>query len=327
MKIAQVSPYDIRSPGGVQAQVRGLAAALSDRGHAVDVIGPGAAGWEWLGPIVGIPSNGAVARVAIDPRVARRMSGHLRSYDVVHVHEPVMPMVGLAATRVDRPVVGTLHADPSRMARRLLALGYGRRALDRCGALVAVSPTAASAIPSREVTIIPNGVEDELFQPTDKDPHLVVFVGRDEPRKGLDVLLDAWPAVNGEAELAVISDRVEGPAGVRWLGQVADDERRQWMRRATVVVAPNVRGESFGMVVAEGLAAGAAVVASDLPAFRWVAGDGADYVAPNDSAALAQALADRLVRPVGSIQQRRRADRFRWAGIAAGYEDLYAAVG
>lgn len=329
MKIAEICPYDLGTPGGVQTQVRQLATELRQRGHEVAVVGPGAPGWEWLGPIVRVPSNDAVAPVAVGARVWRRLGEALEDFDALHVHEPLMPMVGPAAARSSVPALGTLHADPSHWIRLILAAGWGGRTRRRVAMLTAVSPVARSALARQEVEIIPNGVDTRLFRPSPRRSGRVLFVGRDEPRKGLDVLMAAWPSVQARvagAGLSVVSDRSTGPPGIEWLGQVDDTERTGLMRSAEVVCAPNLRGESFGMVVAEGLAAGCGIVASGLPAFRWVAGDSADFVPPGDTAALADALVARLRAPADPEAQRARAARFRWDVVADRYEHALSMI-
>lgn len=329
MRIAQVCPYDLTVPGGVQTQVRGLARELRRRGHDVDIVGPGAPGWEWLGPVASVPSNDAIARVAVSPLIRLRLPQALADFDIVHVHEPLMPMVSTAAARTPVPVVGTLHADPSPRIRRLLGAGYGRSVIKRMAVLTAVSPVARSALRLRAVQVIPNAIESELFQPGPKDARSVLFVGRDEPRKGLSVLIDAWEHVQevlGDARLQVISDRTSGPGAIEWLGPVSDAQRIERMRHAQVVCAPNLRGESFGMIVAEALGAGCSIVASDLPAFRWVAGSHADYVPPGDSQALAGQIVERLSRPHRQLEQRGGAARFRWEEVGERYEAVLAGV-
>lgn len=329
VRVAEVCPYDLAVPGGVQAQVHGLAGELNRRGHHVDVIGPGASGWEWIKPIVPVPSNDAVARVALGPHVTWRLPSLLSTYDVVHVHEPLMPLVSTAAARADVPVVGTFHADPSPPVRRLLRWGYGRSVLRRLAATTAVSPTARSALPDQDIDVIPNAVEDRLFEPSPKVDRSVLFIGRDEPRKGLSVLVEAWDSVRSrvpEARLTVISNRRSGPGHIEWLGRVDDARRTRELRRASVLCAPNRRGESFGMVVAEGLAAGCSVVASDLPAFHWVAGDKADYVAIDTPQQLADRIVHRLSSPRPVDEQRRWARRFRWDVVGDEYEAVLAGV-
>lgn len=328
MRVAQVCPYDLAVPGGVQAQVRGLAEWLTRAGHTADVIGPGRNGSLGLGRTTPIRVNGSVARIVLDPSIKNRLLSQLEKYDVVHVHEPLMPMVSRIATETGRPVVGTLHADPAPWTRRLLAAGMGRRVLDRCEVLTAVSPVAASAVTGR-LSLVPNGITDDLFEPGEKEAGLVLFVGQDEPRKGLDILLAAWPEVQAampHARLAVISGRASGSEHVTWLGRISDDERHAWLRRASVLVAPNRLGESFGMVVAEGLAAGCQVVASDLPAFRWVLAGHGVLVEPGNAAALGRGLLTALAGDHDADGSREAARRFAWSEVGAQYLNVLESV-
>ncbi len=240
-----------------------------------------------------------------------------------------MPTVSSASVRAEVPVVGTLHADPVAAVRRLLSLGYGRSLFEKLDTLTAVSPVAASVVSGGRARIVPNAIDGRLLKPAPKAQASVLFVGRNEPRKGLGVLLEAWAKVRRvmpDARLTVVSDRVSGPSDVEWLGPVDDHERIDRMRRAQVLCAPHLRGESFGMVVAEGLGAGCSVVASDLPAFRWVAGDAADFVPVGDAAALANGIVNRLVSPRPADEGRRRATAFRWAEVGAMYEEVLGGV-
>jgi phosphatidylinositol alpha-mannosyltransferase len=146
---------------------------------------------------------------------------------------------------------------------------------------------------------VPNGLDTARYRARgEKVPRRVVFLGRDDPRKGLDGLLQAWPVVAAAvpgAELRVLgAARPSGPEGVMFLGRVEEERKLGELGEAAVLCAPNLGGESFGLVVAEGMAAGCAVVASDLPAFRHVAGASARLTPPGDVAALARALTEVL---------------------------------
>jgi phosphatidylinositol alpha-mannosyltransferase len=162
----------------------------------------------------------------------------------------------------------------------------------------------------------------------------VVFVGRDEPRKGLDVLLDAWPevrAVHPGAHLHVVgAERPAGPEGVVFLGRVDEARKRDELLEASVLCAPNLGGESFGLVVAEGMAAACAVVAADIPAFRAVLGDDGLLVEPGDPNTLGSAVAGLLADPAAAgrlgERARRAARRFDAGAVAAAYLDAYRAA-
>ena len=306
MRIAVVCPYAFDAPGGVQDQVARLVRWLGDAGHEAWAVAPGDGGppgTRSIGSFRTLPVNRSRAPVSVDPRAIGRVGEAVADADVVHVHEPFVPMVSLGSLLASTPPrVGTFHADPSdavRTAYRIAAplLDLASR---RLRVVTAVSQVAASAVERLPgIRIIPNGLDLEEYPSSDDpDPQRVMFLGRDEPRKGLDVLLQAWPLVRRsvpEATLRVVGAvRTGGPEGVEFLGRLDGDEKRAELGAAAVLVAPNLGGESFGIVVAEGLASGCAVVASDIPAFRAVAGDAAAFVSPGDPVGLAAEIARTL---------------------------------
>ena len=310
MRIGLVCPYDMGRPGGVQDQVVRLARWLRANGDSVGIIAPGELdepGFVSVGPTTVVPANGAAAPVAISRSARRRVLAALDGFDVINVHEPLMPQVSLTALRHGRgPMVGTFHADTSRVAG--LAYSLGRpitgRWIARLDVITAVSPVAARVVDyTRRARIVPNGIDvDDYIPAGQKRPKSVVFLGRDDPRKGLSVLLQAWREVRDrhhEATLVVLG--AEGPddrlAGITFAGRVTEQEKRRQLGLAAVYCAPNLSGESFGIVVAEGMAAGCAVVASALPAFVRVLGDAGVLVAPGDSEGLGDVIADLLDDP------------------------------
>jgi phosphatidylinositol alpha-mannosyltransferase len=209
-----------------------------------------------------------------------------------------------------------------------------RRIQRRLGVVTAVSPVAASVLgEAAEVRIIPNGIDLARYREGEVAavPGRTVFVGRDDPRKGLDVLLEAWPEVlrgHPGAELRVVgADRPDEVAGVTFLGRVDEARKVTELRSAQVLVAPNRGGESFGIVVLEGLAAGCAVVASDLAAFRAVAGDAAHYVPVGDAGALAGAILGLLgdEQAMTNLGERgiRRSGEFDRDSVLAAYLEAY----
>ncbi len=329
MRIGLVSPYDLGRPGGVQAQVLGVARHLAASGRDAVVVGPGCGADRRAGRVVSVPANGSVVPLGVG-----RVAPALADRDVVHVHEPLQPL-GWAATGAGRPTVATFHADVPAWARTVV---HGGRLLVarrlRRSVLTAVSDTAAMDWEDAglDVRRIPNGVELPADVVIDRpEPGRVVFVGRDEPRKGLDVLLGAWPAVlerHPGAELVLVgTDRVGGP-GVRSLGSVAEAVKWTVLAGAAVACVPATRGESFGIVLVEAMAAGCAVVASDLPAFAAVMGPDGVRVPPADAPALATAI-DRLLSDEPGRHRlaeagRRRAARYRWGSVTAAYERAYA---
>jgi phosphatidylinositol alpha-mannosyltransferase len=338
-RIGLVSPYDLSVPGGVQAQVLGLARYLRDQGQDVVVIGPGLPedvdGVD-LGSSISVPGNGSMAPISLDPRGRGRIRSAAADLDLLHVHEPLMPLTSLFSTHAKTPAVATFHAAPGvvgRLAYRVLRPFLGWAMGDTIVA-TAVSEAAASVLPSGlAVRIIPNGLDVSSFRvDTARNEARVVFLGRDEPRKGLDVLLEAWPAVLAHvpgAELHVVNaDR--GLDGITWWGRVDDATKGGILSSAAVYVAPHTGGESFGIVLVEAMAAGAAIVASDLAPFRSVAEDCARFFPVGDSVALARAIVELLHDPEGRARLAAAgaatANRYDWGVVGAAYRAVYAEV-
>ena len=337
MRIGLVCPYDLSKPGGVQAQVLGLAAALGSAGDQVTVIGPGLpdeVGGVDLGRTVSIPGNGSMVPISLDPRVGRRIKVAVRDLDVLHVHEPLMPAVSLAALRAGPPVVATFHAAPERIGRRfyrLIGSQLSRVLGGNVRRVTAVSETAASALPDDlETAIVPNGLDVSVMSAdVERDTGRVVFLGRDERRKGLDVLLEAWVEITSavpQAELVVMgADR--GTPWAEWMGWVEDEKKVEVLNTAAIYVAPNIGGESFGIVLLEAMAAGAAVAASDIPAFVDVAGDAARFFKVGDSHDLARVVIDLLnddnQRQELAQRGTKKVAAFDWSHVAPAYRALY----
>lgn len=338
MRVGIVCPYDLGVPGGVQQLVRELAERLRQAGDDVLVVGPGQPagdGEVGVGATVTVRANQSRAPVSFDPRAFRATRRHLAAVDVIHVHEPFVPLVGWAGLWSKKPVVATFHADPAPWTRRLYSiLATPARAVLGKAVVTAVSEVAASALPPKwgQVSVIPNAIDTGGYAlDLERHPHRVAFLGRDDPRKGLDVLLAAWPRVISavpEAELVVMgAERVSTQPSVRFLGRVSDEVKRRTLAGAAIYVAPNLGGESFGLVVAEGMAAGCAVIASDIAAFRPVLGEAGVLVEPGDVSALAFEIVDLLGDP-----ERREslgakavasAVRFDWTPVVSAYRDAY----
>lgn len=342
MRVAVVCPYDLGRPGGVQIQAVELTRRLCGVGHDAWLVGPGETGpvgARLVGRAVGVRANRSVAPVALAPGVMGRVRAALQGADLVHVHEPFVPLVAPAAVTVgtDAAVVATFHADASPGVRRLYRIAgpLWKRLLRNTRVVTAVSEVAAE--PPRSLTaavrIVPNGVEVASYRlPVERRDRRVVFLGRDEPRKGLDVLLSAWSLVRREvpdAELEVLgAAREQVPAGVCFRGRLPDEEKRRALAGAGVFCAPNLGGESFGITVLEGMAAGCAVVASDLRGFRELLGGEGVLVPPGDPAALAAALVRVLqedaLRTELAGKGSKRAELFDWAGVLDRYLEVYA---
>jgi len=338
MSVAIVSPYDLGSPGGVQDQAIRLSYWLEGLGHESVLIGPGEEGPEGavlLGPTRRITANRASAPIALNPKVARQLKEAIADVDVVHIHEPLMPIVSAAATTIrTHPTVGTFHADPPSWARFGYRVGsqVWRRAIRRLDVVTTVSHVSGSAIsPFASARVIPNGIDVADYGGTEKVHSRVAFLGRDDERKGLQVLLDAWPSVlrsAPDAELRVIGvERDDSINGVTFLGRVDGAHKREELGRAEIYCAPNLGGESFGIVVAEGMASGCAVVASGIPAFVGVLGQSGVFTSPGDPTGLAgcvvSLLKDRHLLESKQEAAARAVERFDGAIVAGQYVDAY----
>ena len=306
MKIGIVNPYSWDVPGGVGFHIRDLALKLRSRGHDVQVLTPSTSDDlpDWItsaGSSVSIPFNGSVANISVKPRALARTRRWLadNDFDVVHVHEPVVPSVSMAAAMLSTaPLVGTFHAALGRSVSRAIASAPMRLYMERIGVRIAVSEEARRTLIEHhggDAVIIPNGVETASFrsaQPleqwvgTDERP-VIVFLGRlDEPRKGLSIFAGAIAGVLERFQGArfLIAGRGDAPEirqaverfgdSVSFLGGISDEEKESLLAGAHIYVAPQTGGESFGIVLVEAMAAHTAVVASDIPAFRAVLEDG-----------------------------------------------------
>lgn len=377
MRVGLVTPYSWTVPGGVNHHIEHLAAELQTRGHEPWIIGPvgvlsttrrsvdsrrqqAAERFIPMGTAVPVPSNGSRSYISVNPRVVLRMDRALRygRFDVLHVHEPGTPWVGLAAVFLAAsPVVATFHAALESSFGYDHAPRLGRAGMKRIDVRIAVSE-AAREYPARlfpgEYRIIPNGVAVEKYARAvgaTKVGNRVLFIGRAEKRKGLGVLLHAFAELRRrlpDATLVIAgatraqaleASRVGlGPPldleGVEALGWVADDEKVDLLGEAEVVCAPSLAAESFGIVLAEAMAAGVPVVASDLPGYRSVLGGGeaGRLVAPGEAIPLADALYDLLLdreerlrlAAAGLVAAQRLSWRRVTDEIIAAYDDAIA---
>ena len=325
MRIGIVCPYSWDIPGGVQAHVRDLAEKLLELGHEVSVLAPGDEDTPGLPPYVvaagkavPIPYNGSVARVQFGVVSAARVRRWLRdgAFDVVHVHEPAPPSLSLLACMIhDGPLVATFHAATVRSRFLSMFDTVLQPFLEKLSGRIAVSPAARKVIVEHlgaDAVVIPNGVAVSHYanaHPLDGYPReggTIGFIGRyDEPRKGMEVLVGALHQmiadrpglrilVAGRGESEQFLAAVPGPVAARldMLGQISESDKARMLRSVDVYCAPNTGQESFGIVLLEAMSAGAAVVASDLEAFRRVlnAGAAGELFAAGDANALAAAL-------------------------------------
>lgn len=364
MRIGLVCPYAWDVPGGVRSHVADLGLTLAERGHQVSVLAPAEDPDllpDWVvdgGRPVSVPYNGSVAKVTFGWRTTKRIRTWIRDgeFDVLHVHEPVAPGLSLIALwAASGPIVGTWHSSTARS--RILSAGYyvAQTAMEKLSGRIAVSEDARRTLVAHvggDAVLIPNGVRVADYALTDRlaevdpDRPSMLFLGRiDEPRKGLEVLLDAMPAIIDRVpsvQLIVAGpgdaqDRRSGldpvVAGhVTFLGRLSDQDKVRALRSVDLYVAPHTGGESFGIVLIEAMAAQAPVLASDLPAFRRVLAEGvAGRLFPvEDSSALASAavdlLADAQARGELIRQGTARVRSFDWATVVEDVLAVYEAV-
>ena len=312
------------------------------------------------GRAVPIRYNGSVARLAFGPVAASRTARWVErgDFDVLHVHEPMTPSVSLLALRTyDGPVVATFHTSIERSRALQLAQPFLRPALEKITGRIAVSRAARDTVARHlggDAALVPNGVYVDRFatarpearwQGGDGRP-TIAFLGRmGEPRKGLRVLLDAVPLiarahpgvrvlVAGPGDVDAARREVPTSAGghVEFLGLLSDTEKASLLASCDAYVAPNIGGESFGIILIEAMSAGAPVVASDLEAFARVLDDGRCGVLfdTGDAAALAHAvtgvLADRGARVALSRAGRERARLYDWSAVGQQVVSAYETV-
>jgi len=339
MRVGLLCPYSVTIPGGVQGQVLALARALRAKGHPTRVLAPADgvppdAGVTPLGVSVPTAANGSVAPVAPDPSAQLRTIRAIldEDFDVLHLHEPLAPGPTMTALLLNAvPMIGTFHAAGDSTAYRYASpiLRWGLR---RLRLRVAVSPDArelAHRYLAGDYELLFNGIEIDRYAEgpvTKPDGPTIFFCGRHEPRKGLAVLLEALQVLPADVSVWVASDGPEterlralyaGDPRIEWLGRISDEDKMARLRGADVFCAPALMGESFGVVLLEAMAAGTAVVASDLDGYRNVATHDRDALltAVGDAGALAAALRTAL-----TDEQRRTelvaAGRERVAGFA-----------
>jgi phosphatidylinositol alpha-mannosyltransferase len=354
VRIGIVCPYSISVPGGVQEQVLGLGRALRAKGHHARVLapsdGPPPDGWITpLGNSIPTAANGSVAPIAPDPSAQLRFIRAVRDegFDVLHLHEPLVPGACQTAQFLKpTPLLGTFHAAGNTQSYRLLtpALKWLAGRLDVRAVVSAEAEALAQEHLGGTYEHLFNGIEVERFadvEPWPTDRPTLLFLGRHEPRKGLDVLLAALPSLPADLDVWIASDgpdterlrvRHAGDPRLHWLGRLSDEEKRRRLRAADIFCAPSLHGESFGVVLLEAMAAGCAIVASDLSGYRLVARPDLDglLVEPGDPAALADALGEVLTDPLRRAELvasgAKRAQEFSMDHLADRYVELYERV-
>lgn len=357
LKIGIVCPYSWDTPGGVQNHIRDLAEFLIAAGHNVSVLAPAID--ETLlpdyvvsaGKPIAIPYNGAVARVLFGPVAFARVRQWISQgdFDLLHLHEPAIPSISLLACwAADGPMVGTFHAAAKRQ-KIIFAIGpILEPAIEKLSARIAVSEAARLTLTDHldtDAVIIPNGIYATRYahgNPQSKwQGNTIGFIGRfEEPRKGLGILVEALPIiarfapdikvfVAGPGDSTDVEKSIDPQLRHRFefLGKITEEEKVDFMASVSLYVAPNTGGESFGIILAEALAGGACVVASDIPAFEDLLGHGefGALFASEDSTDLAKVIID-LLRDVEKRRKlseigRVRGQSFDWTVVA---EQIYS---
>ncbi|MEU7074101.1 glycosyltransferase family 4 protein [Streptomyces narbonensis] len=362
MRIGIVCPYSWDVPGGVQFHIRDLAEHLIRLGHEVSVLAPADEDTPLppyvvsAGRAVPVPYNGSVARLNFGFLSAARVRRWLHdgTFDVVHIHEPTSPSLGLLTCwAAQGPIVATFHTSNPRSRAMIAAYPILQPALEKISARIAVSEYARRTLVEHlggDAVLIPNGVDVDFFARAEPKKEwqgeTLGFIGRiDEPRKGLPVLMRALPRIlterpgarllvagRGDEEEAVASLPTEMRSRVEFLGMVSDEDKARLLRSVDVYVAPNTGGESFGIILVEAMSAGAPVLAADLDAFAQVLDQGgAGELFANEDA---DALADAAIRLLGD--ETRRAElsargsshvrRFDWSTVGADILAVYETV-
>jgi phosphatidylinositol alpha-mannosyltransferase len=359
LRIGLVCPYSWDTPGGVQNHVRDLAEFFIAQGHFVSVLAPTTDEFDppdYLvnaGKPIAIPFNGAVARLLFNPAAFARVRNWItdNNFDILHLHEPAVPSISLLALWASEgPIVGTFHAQAKKGATTRVIASIVEPAIARLSEKIAVSQAAYDTLQEHMDTtafVIPNGVfadryRDGQIEQKWSGPTLG-FIGRfEEPRKGLEVLIDAIPIISrfvpdvrvliaGPGDPSEISEDIKSELRNRFqfLGRISEDEKANFLKSIALYIAPNTGGESFGIILAEAMAGGAAVVASDIPAFSDLLGYG-EYGAlfeSEDAQSLAMVVIDLLrddeKRRALAIAGRDYSQRFDWSIVADQIYDIY----
>lgn len=351
MRIGMICPYSLGVWGGVQTQVLGLARALRKQGLAVQVLAPcdGLPPEPWVTPLgnsIPYAQNGSLAPLAPDAAAQLRVLAAIwdERFDLLHLHEPLAPGPTLTSLVVKPvPIIGTFHASGNIGAYRWMK-PVVRKLARRLDDAVAVSPEAA-AMASKYLggtyDVLFNGIEFQRFataEPMDKPGPTVLFLARHEPRKGLSVLLKAsellpddvtiWVGGTGPETDRLKLEHRHNPRLV-WLGEISNEEKERRLKAADVFCVPSLHGESFGVVLLEGMAAGTPVVASDLDAYQVVSRHGRDVglFPRGDHSALAVQLDKALARS-SSVERQiasasERAREFSMELLASEYIDRF----
>lgn len=358
LNIGIVCPYGWDAPGGVQAHIADLRQYLVNKGHSVSVLAPTAdedALPDWVvsaGKPLSIPYNGAVARVLFGPVAFAKVKQWIsdNEFDLLHLHEPAIPSISLLACwAAEGPMVGTFHASAKKQKASFAIVPILEPVIEKLTARIAVSEAARETLIAHletDAVVIPNGIYAAKMAGKVRrewSGETLGFMGRfNEPRKGLKVLIDALPIISrflpnikvlvagpGEPEEFLKEIDPQLRTRIQFLGKLSEEEKADFMSSVGAYVGPNTGGESFGIILAEALAGGAAVVASDIPAFAAVLQDGkyGKLFKSEDSTDLAKVIIE-LFRNIESRDALARAgqqyaQKFDWDVVANDIFEVY----
>lgn len=359
LRIGIVCPYSWDVPGGVQNHIRDLAEFLLNNGHHVEVLAPATEATDLpdyvvsAGRAVSIPYNGAVARVLFGVVANSRVRSWINdgNFDLLHLHEPAIPSLSLLACWAgEGAMVGTFHA-AAKYQKAIVAIGpILEPVIEKLSARIAVSESARLTLTAHletDAIVIPNGIYADNYRDGSSRPewqgNTIGFLGRfEEDRKGLPVLLDALPIISrfvpdirvliagpGDSEEVLEKVNPQLRNRVEFLGKISEADKADFLASVSLYIAPNTGGESFGIILAEAMAGGATVVASDIPAFADVLGDG-KYGAlfeSENSESLAKVIIDMLrdneQRKALAIAGAAHAQRFDWSQVGEEIFEVY----
>ena len=359
LRIGIVCPYSWDVPGGVQNHIRDLAEFLLNNGHHVEVLAPATESDDLPGYVVSagravsIPYNGAVARVLFGVGANSRVRSWINDgdFDLLHLHEPAIPSLSLLACWAgEGAMVGTFHA-AAKYQKAIVAIGpILEPVIEKLSARIAVSESARLTLTAHletDAIVIPNGIYADNYRDgssrSEWTGNTIGFLGRfEEDRKGLPVLLDALPIISrfipeirvliaGPGDSEEVLEKVDPQLRnrVEFLGKISESDKTDFLASVSLYIAPNTGGESFGIILAEAMAGGAAVVASDIPAFADVLGNGefGALFESENSESLAKVIIDLLrddakrkgLAEAGAVH----AQRFDWSQVGEEIFEVY----
>jgi phosphatidylinositol alpha-mannosyltransferase len=358
-RIGIVCPYGWDTPGGVQSHVGDLAEYLISAGHHVSVLAPALSETDLpeyvvnAGRPISIPYNGAVARVLFGPIAFARVRQWIAqgNFDILHLHEPAIPSISLLACwAAEGPMVGTFHVAAKRQKVSFAIVPFLEPVIEKLTARIAVSEAARETLTEHletDAIVVPNGIYADKFKIGRINErwsgNTLGFIGRfQEPRKGLAILIEALPEIirvipdlkvfvagPGNPQDALDLMRPELRSRFEFLGRISETEKADFLTSVGLYVAPNTGGESFGIILAEAMACGASIIASDIPAFNSLLGHGRfgttfeSENAQDLAAKVISLMKDPEIRKAKAQSGKEYAQNFDWDVVAEKIFDVY----